>query len=182
MIRPPILLICCAVWLGFGPGLRAEYASVMAPAEEGPHGLCSPVDDDTPLSGLRFLSPIYLQELRRETLAGSMAALPGLPFFPLTMDEEGAGPPPLIDTPSAAGSVAALTGDFELATDPWGTRFQPFRERIAVYRLGGRLFRPPRLPSASRLAVAPLVARAAHAKTDGMRWLIPKSLPRTEES
>ncbi|MBL8797678.1 MAG: hypothetical protein JNM56_27515 [Planctomycetia bacterium] len=181
MIRRPTLLICFAVWLGIGSGLRAEYASVMAAAEAGPHGLTLQADDGS-LSGLRFLSPIYLQELQRETLAGSMAALPLLPLDPLTMDDEGAGPPPLIDTPSAAGAVAALLGAFELASDPWVTRFQPLREAIAVERLGGRLFRPPRWPSASRLAAAPLAARAAHAKTDEMRWLIPKFLSRTEES
>lgn len=155
MIRCSTLLICLAAWLGFGSSLRAEYASVAAPtAEDGTLDLLLPngvAGDEARVAsaGLRFLSPIYLEQYHRGSMGGSLPALPPLAPMPITMDDEGAGPPPLIDSPTSP-PVATLTGEFQLVADLWVTHFLPFRDRIILQETGSRLFRPPRgsLPEA----------------------------------
>ena len=148
MIRRRTLLICLAAWLGCGANLRAEYASVMATAEDGaldvlPSSHSAGDDARVASAGLRFLSPIYLEQYHRGSMGGGLPALPPLPPPPITMNDEGAGAPPLIDSPTSA-PVATLTGEFQLVADPWVSHFLPFRERIVLQEASGRLFRPPR--------------------------------------
>jgi len=95
-------------------------------------------------AGLRFLSPIYLEQYHRGSMGGALPSLPPLLPFPIDLNDKGAGAPPLIDSPTSA-PVATLTGEFQLVADPWVSHFLPFRDRVIVLVVGGRLFRPPRL-------------------------------------
>jgi hypothetical protein len=160
VICPRTFLICLVAWLGFGSSLRAEYASVMAPAaEDGALEVLLPnntASDDVrgASAGLRFLSPIYLEQYHRGSMGGALPALPPLLPLPIDMNDEGAGAPPLIDSPTST-PVATLTGEFQLVADPRVSHFLPFRDRIVLQEAGSRLFRPPRRSFRGALATDP---------------------------